>query len=92
MSCTAKELAKAKRYRDKRPERARESRRRCDNKRRQGTGWKPKHPRKPDTRTGRIKTAKATARASVKLVLSTPADQPPAPWRERFLRWREENR
>jgi len=39
MSCTAKELAKAKRYRDKRPERARESRRRCDNKRRQGTGW-----------------------------------------------------
>jgi hypothetical protein len=33
-------------YRERHPEQARESRRQCDNKRRRGTGWRPKHPRK----------------------------------------------
>ncbi len=33
-------------YRERHPEKHRESRRQCDNKRRRGTGWRPKHPRK----------------------------------------------
>jgi hypothetical protein len=37
---------KSKAYRARHPERARESRQRCDNKRRQGTDWRPKHTRK----------------------------------------------
>ena len=57
-------------YRDRHPERARESRRKCDAKRRQAAGWRPKCARsdKPKKRPTTCKTpeqSKMEVRASM---------------------------
>lgn len=49
---------KSQAYRDRHPERARESRRKCDAKRRQAAGWRPKCARsdKPKRKSPKCKT------------------------------------